>query len=199
MNYPQPWGFLRRIYWYGWWGLWQSTGKPKFQTFLQRFVEDLSELKDEGVTVNINGQEVTVKAELTVGTMDLQAKAYVMEMKQHNGQFGCLSCEEPGTVCMQGKGYARGNHLYNDNPAPNRTTCTSSVLSNSEDALESGKDCLGVKDVSVLFRLPYFDPINCLVPDYMHGVLLGTTKKLLQLWFSASSSKQPYHLGNKIK
>ena len=181
MNYPQPWGFLRRICWYGWWGLWQSTGKPKFQTFLQRFVEDLSELKDEGVTVNINGQEVTVKAELTVGTMDLQAKAYVMEMKQHNGQFGCLSCEEPGTVCMQGKGYARGNHLYNDNPAPNRTTCTSSVLSNSEDALESGKDCLGVKDVSVLFRLPYFDPINCLVPDYMHGVLLGTTKKLLQL------------------
>ena len=179
------------------WGLWQSTGKPKFQTFLQRFVEDLSELKDEGVTIKIDGQDTTIKAELTVGTMDLQAKAYVMEMTQHNGQFGCLSCEEPGTVCKQGKGHARGYPFREDNPASNRTV--SSVLTNAEEALQSGKVCSGIKDVSVLFGLAYFDPIKGLVPDYMHGVLLGTTKKLLQLWFSSSSSKEPYHLGNQIK
>ena len=179
------------------WGLWQSTGKPKFQTFLQRFIEDLRELKDEGVAISLDGQDVTIKAELTVGTMDLQAKAYVMEMTQHNGQFGCLSCEEPGTVCKQGKGHARGYPLRQDKPAPNRTV--SSVLTNAEEALESGKACLGIKDVSVLFGLPYFDPIKGLVPDYMHGVLLGTTKKLLQLWFSSSSAKEPYHLGKKIQ
>ena len=72
------------------WGLWASTGISKFQTFLQQFVEDLSELKDNGVTINLDGQDITVNAELTVGTMDLQAKAYKMEMTQHNGQFGCL-------------------------------------------------------------------------------------------------------------
>ena len=118
-------------------------------------------------------------------------------MTQHNGQFGCLTCEEPGAVCKQGKGHARGYPSRLDNPAPNRTI--SSVLNKAEEALENGKVCQGIKDVSVLFGLPYFDPIKGLVPDYMHGVLLGTTKKLLQLWFSSSSSKEPYHLGNRIK
>ena len=37
-------------------------------------MEDLIELKEEGVMVNVNGQDVVkVRAELTVGTMDLQA------------------------------------------------------------------------------------------------------------------------------
>lgn len=179
------------------WGLWQSTGKPKFQTFLQRFVEDLTDLHRSGVSVTIKGQDITVKAELTVGTMDLQAKAYVMEMTQHNGQFGCLTCEEPGTVCKQGKGHCRGYPYPHVNPPAKRST--ESVLNSAEEALQSGKVSSGIKDVSVLFGLPYFDPIKGLVPDYMHGVLLGTTKKLLQLWFSPSSSKQPYHLGHMVK
>ena len=32
------------------------------------------------MTINLDGQDITVNAELTVGTMDLQAKAYKMEM-----------------------------------------------------------------------------------------------------------------------
>ena len=48
------------------WSLRQSTKKPKSQTFLQQFVEDLLELKDDGMIVDLNGQDVTVHAELSV-------------------------------------------------------------------------------------------------------------------------------------
>ena len=38
-----------------------------------------------------------------------------------------------------------------------------------------------------------------MVPDYMHGVLLGITKHLLQMFFSPSNAGKPYFIGKKIK
>lgn len=35
---------------------------------------------------------------LSLGTTDLQGKAYLMYMSHHNGVNGCLTCEEEGFV-----------------------------------------------------------------------------------------------------
>ncbi|KAH3702687.1 hypothetical protein DPMN_077713 [Dreissena polymorpha] len=40
--------------------------------------------------------------------------------------------------------------------------------------------------------------MTALVPEYMHGVLLGTTKKLLSLWFQKSFSKEIFYLGKHV-
>ena len=37
-----------------------------------------------------------------------------------------------------------------------------------------------------------------IVPDYMHGVLMGVTKTLLLKWFSPSQRKQPFFVANHI-
>ena len=50
---------------------------------------------------------ITVKAAVILGSTDLQGKAYLTCMAQHNGQYGCLTCEEPGVVVKQGKGHTR--------------------------------------------------------------------------------------------
>ena len=42
--------------------------------------------------------------------------------------------------------------------------------------------------------MPWFDIVLGIVPDYMHGVLMGVTKTLLSKWFSPSQSKQPFSL-----
>lgn len=44
----------------------------------------------------------------------------------------------------------------------------------------------GIKGASALLELPEFSITKGVVPDYMHGVLLGITKALLLLWFDAS-------------
>ena len=61
-----------------------------------------------------------------------------------------------------------------------------SILANAEYAMNGMvKNVKGIKGVSVLFGLQYFDPVAAVVPEYMHGVLLGTTKKRLTLEFGS--------------
>ena len=50
---------------------------------------------------------ITVKAAVILGSTDLQGKAYLTCMAQHNGECGCITCEEPGIVVKQGKGHTR--------------------------------------------------------------------------------------------
>jgi hypothetical protein len=179
------------------WGLWQGRGKPNFHTYFSPLVAELNNLWTNGIHVFQEEQIINVK--LTIATMDLQAKAYVMAMNQHNGEYGCVSCEHSGSVCKQGKGYARGYSPSFQHPPPTRTT--ESVLSNAQEVIASQtrKPVKGIKGVSVLFEIDYLDPVDAVVPDYMHGVLLGTTKKLLSLWFNKEHSKKAYYLGKNMR
>ena len=174
------------------WGLWQGKGKPNFKTYLQPLVDELNKLQ-EGVIV---GQH-EVKAILTCCTMDLQAKAQVMEMSPHNGQYACITCEVQGSVFEQGKGHCKAFPFETD--IPKRTV--ESILNNAENNLNNSSTTShvkGIKGVSVLLGIDNFDPVSSLVPEYMHGVLLGTAKKLLTLWFKKSSSKEPFYLGRCV-
>lgn len=51
----------------------------------------------------------------------------------------------------------------------------------------------GVKGPSWLFCLKSFDFIKGFSPDYMHCILLGTTKTLLQLWTVTTKCCQTDH------
>ena len=47
--------------------------------------------------------------------------------------------------------------------------------------------------------MEWFDIVNGMVPDYMHGVLLGLTKQMLSLMISSSNSTKPYFVGHSVK
>ena len=74
-----------------------------------------------------------------------------------------------------------------------------SVLENSLSALQSGQRVKGFYDVTPLAKLPWFDLVLGIVPDYMHGVLLGVTKQFLNLWLSSTKFKKPWFIGHKVK
>lgn len=78
------------------WGVWQARGKTVFQTFFQPFIKHMVQLKEMGVIWNHHGQEICSKAILLLGTVDLQAKAYLAEMTMYNGRHGCITCEDEG-------------------------------------------------------------------------------------------------------
>ena len=96
------------------WGIWQSKGKPVFRTFLQPFIEHMIDLKDNGVSISVDGKTVLTRGLLLASTMDLQAKAYLTEMTQHNGKNSCITCEDPGEVVKQGRGHTRVYPHRND-------------------------------------------------------------------------------------
>lgn len=57
----------------------------------------------------------------------------------------------------------------------------------------------GFKSLSDLAFLQSFDLVKGVVPDYMHGILLGITNTLLSKWFSPTQSGKNYFIGKHIK
>ena len=127
--------------------------------------------------------------------MDLQARAYVLNMTQHNGECGCVFCEQPEVV-KKGKGNCRV-YLYNETQAPKRTN--ESIVAAAIEASETNKRVKGMLGRNVFIYLTYLSLVTNIVVDYMHGCLLGVTKKLLSLWFDSQNNDKPFFLGSKVK
>lgn len=60
------------------------------------------------------------------------------------------------------------------------------------------KDKKGIKRLSIMTELSYFDIINCLDVDWMNCVALGVTRQFVNLWFDTESSGKKYFLRDVI-
>ena len=58
---------------------------------------------------------------LVVLTMDLQARAYVLNMTKQNGESGCVSCEQPGEIVKKVKDNCHV-YLYYESKVPTKRT-----------------------------------------------------------------------------
>jgi hypothetical protein len=176
-------------------GIWQGKGKPPFRYFIEAFSKELNKLSSDGFNVKVGCMmTILVKVVVVCITVDLPAKAELLCMVYFNGRFACITCEDEGEVAKQGRGHAM-TYPYNDK-------CRLRSHADVETAMENGtkaKPYLGFKRSSSVCLLDSFGITTGMVPDYMHCVLLGITKKLLQKWFSSSQSKNEYYVGGSLK
>lgn len=178
-------------------GIWQGKGKPNMTTFLKSFSDISNELYDTGVKIKVENEEtVTVKLSVICGTADLPAKAAVLNMKQYNGSYSCITCEDPGESVKQGKGYSR--YFPCRDEGERSSLRTEFNVRNQMDSSTERHPIKGFKGVSGLADLKGFQLVKGMVPDYMHCVLLGTTKLLLTKWFSPINAREAYFVGNKL-
>lgn len=177
-------------------GLWQGKGKPPFQHYMHIFSEHMNSLYTEGIQIKIEDQPINVKLAVICGTLDLPAKASVLNMTFFNGANACITCEEPGVSVSQGAGRARCYPYRGVRGFPMRDSET--VKLNMQQA-SANKRVNGFKGVSGLSTLQSLDLVEGIVPDYMHGILLGITKLLLSKWFSPTESNKEYFIGRRLK
>lgn len=89
-------------------GIWQGKGKPPFISYFKSISAQLIlSLNTEGIQISIDSLNITVKMKVICGVFDLPAKASILNMMYFNGQYACITCEEPGHSVKQGKGTAR--------------------------------------------------------------------------------------------
>lgn len=178
-------------------GIWQGKGKPPMKEYLQAFSKRMNDLYDNGIYAKIHGQNVNVKLAVICATFDLPAKSSVLNMRQFNGADSCISCEEPGKTVKQGKGHCRCFPFRKEEEryAPR----TEESVRNAMSLSTVSNIVKGFKGVSGLAELKGYQLVNGTVPDYMHCVLLGIVKSLMNLWFSPTHSKEDYFVGNKLK
>lgn len=69
-----------------------------------------------------------------------------------------------------------------------------SVKNNAHGAVQTKTVVMGIKGPSFLLGLKAYNFVLSTGIDYMHCVLLGTTKRLISLWFSAANAKDTFSL-----
>lgn len=179
-------------------GLWQGKSNVPFYHYLTEIGKQLYKLYTRGIEFNLAKIEI-VKPKICVliGCVDLQAKAYIANMTMHNGEYGCITCMEPGKTVPQGKGTSRCYPYHS--PEEMQPYRESEEMKLSAISASRKKRINGICGSSGLQNWPLFDLVLGLVPDYMHGVLLGVTKTLLHKWLSSANSKKRYFVGDKVK
>lgn len=179
-------------------GIWQGKASPPFLQYMNAFGEEMCSLYEDGITVSVGLSPINVKLGIFLGVADLQAKGYILNMTMHNGESGCCTCEEPGRTVKQGKGHSRCYPYRKDKDRyPLRDS--DDIKCNIGPKATGNKRIKGIIGTTGLASMPWFDVVLGIVPDYMHGVLMGVTKTLLLKWFSPSQSKQPFFVGNHIR
>lgn len=177
-------------------GLYFGKNKPDcFQYFLP-LVNEMQALAKNGIIVTIKDEEYIFEPIITFCVVDLPAKHMLQRIKLYNGKNACTYCKHPG--CLEQISANLKMIRY-----PN--TENSYALRNNDEMLKTmklvnlkGVEIDGVCGISCLVSLPKFDLINGFGIDYMHCVLLGVVKKLLEMFLSTKHHKQMYHI-NKVK
>ena len=168
--------------------VWVGEGKPNMKKFLQPTIAMLKELEQDGVVVNTTSGVKTIRASLLCAVFDLVAKAPALNMKQFNGYYGCSACLHPGM-------YSGRCMTYPPDPYPQRTH--TSVLADGQRAESSNTVVNGIFGTSILSGC--LDIVDGVPVDYMHCVLEGVTKWLLQTWVNSRNHREPFYLGKSLK
>ena len=178
-------------------GIWQGKGKPPFRQYMTSFSHAMNDLLSKGISLEIGGETLTVKLAVICGTVALPAKAGILDMTQYNGSEACITCEEPGIVVKQGKGHARCYPYRSSNDQfPLRT---SAMVKEAMLTATDKKRNKGFKGVSGLAVMDSLDLVKGIVPDYMHCLLLGIAKTMMNKWFSSVQSGEDYFIGKHLK
>lgn len=179
-------------------GLWFSPVKPDMNNFLQPFIKELCILHDEGIDILLPGEDEAINFKIftVVCSVDSVARPMIQKIKQYNGKFGCSYCLNEGTIRDIGRGQCR---VYLGETGPPRTIEQHISDCNFIDQNPNVLERNGVKGASVVLLLDKFDIINSLVPDYLHCVLIGVVKTLVEAWFDSVNSDRLWYLGRRVE
>lgn len=123
---------------------------------------------------------------------DTPVKDAVQKKKGYNGYNGCSYCYHPGVRI--GKNSIRYPIVENIN---NRTHAE--ALNDMEIAHLTGSYHNVFHTYNPLVAIPEFDIINGVTIDYMHCVLLGVTRQLLELWFDSENHTERFYKGRRLQ
>ncbi|XP_062507169.1 uncharacterized protein LOC134183600 [Corticium candelabrum] len=172
--------------------LWLHPSKPPRQAFLQLLMSQLKELSTNGETFKTAEGLQHCKVILIFITCDLPARAMILCMKQHNGQYACPYCYNPGVTIGS-------DHLHQYWPIKHDAIARThaSVVSDVTEAVDLRHPVKGMLNVvSPLLALPGFDIVDGTAIDWMHVVYLGITRSLLDRW--PTFSDEIYSIGDKV-
>ena len=158
--------------------------EPKYHinSFLAPFVRDLQTLWS-GVVMKMNdGTQWLVRAALLSVSCDIPAARKVCGFCGHGAYHGCSRClaKFPTKKFGEKPNFDRKSFKTRNN-AKHQKWCMQYLQCASRKDQKAIEQKYGVR-YSCLVELPYFDCSRMCIVDPMHNLLLGTAKKMMEIW-----------------
>lgn len=150
-------------------GCYYGKTKPSCNDFLERFVEDVTDLIMNGFSFD----QYEVSIELGSICNDTPANSYVRAAKGHAGYHCCIKCTQKGLSldsCM----------VFPYIKSPLRTDMAFRERMQPDHHVGD----------SIIENIPQIDMVKSFAIDEMHVVHLGVVKKLIQMWIATSDTLQ---------
>lgn len=158
-------------------GAYYGKSKPSdCNEFLNDFVTALKVLNSVGVTINpfiVTIKDKNIKVYLKTLICDAPAKAFILNIKNHNGKHSCIKCLSIGK-------WTNNRVYFPDIDSPMRSHENFVLYKDSN--FHCGK--------TILTEVPDIDFVNSIPFEYMHCVCIGVMKKLLLFWIGLPKHKQ---------
>lgn len=155
-------------------GIWLGPVKPDMKLILQPVIARIDSIN---TTIKTSDGLRNLKAKLLLAVFDLPAKAMALNTTQFNGKYGCAYCLDEGIHVSH-----RRLYLPSDAHKPRKMNDMKNWASKAE---QLQVPVFGVKGHSVL--TPYLDVTEAVPIDYMHAILEGVTKSLINTWFDSKN------------
>lgn len=153
-------------------GLYYDNKKPDPFELLFPLLQDFQQLHN-GVQLVYDGILYDFLPILLFCTCDLPARCSIQNFKYLTGTEACPICLHPGH-----KNTESGRIMYRYTKEAQQ----SKLRTHRETIQHATNNKCGVKGMSCLMALSYFDIIRCTPTDSMHNIFLGAFKKLLSIW-----------------
>ncbi|CAG7817813.1 unnamed protein product [Allacma fusca] len=149
-------------------GIYHGDDKPDDSNeYLRAFVDEAQQLLNSGLFHP--GKHISVSLRAIIA--DAPARSFITKTTGHTGYFACSKCDQKGT-------YSNRRVVFESQEAESRTN--ESVRSLQQLEFYSGNCILDQLNVGFVTDIPF---------EYLHLILLGGTKRLLNLWAHSSSLK----------
>ena len=156
-------------------GIYYSDSKPDLHIYLEKFCCEMKDLINTGLQFNQKKYTIQIRAFIA----DAPAKSFIKQVKQHGGYYACTHCTVKGSYNKELKSMS-----YCQENACLRTDAT--FRNREQPQHHTGSSPLEQLDIDMVMSFPF---------DYMHLVLLGVMRKLLNIWLN----KLPFKISSNAK
>lgn len=174
-------------------GFWFGN-TPDFDIYFKPFSDELNDLDEDKLQVAANNTIYKIVLRVLLITADTVARCKLLMFKQFNGAFGCTYCLHPGAKIADSN-----SHKYPVGESDYCRRTHSNSINLMKLALKTGECICGVKGISSLIAFKNYDLIRGTVIDYMHCVLEGVVRLLLDLWFDSENHFHKYYVTPRME
>ena len=155
-------------------GLWIHKKKTDMTVFLDKFVDVINPLSNDGFKCKIKNEERLLKLYILTCMLETMARGPVVGLIQFNGYYGCAWCLILGVH----DGSMRYPYYFKDAEARTHEKTIEIMLRVAETKVLEWE----VENVSALMILKKFDVVWAFGPDHLHFDCEGTIKQFAYLF-----------------